>query len=793
MHASGGLCQPPVGVEVKELQHGYNPATALYTSTLQAYAAHVGNPMLAQQTPALAPWGSSMAPPYGYQYPPGFVPPYYPGAPVAVPRWGVGAQPGDVQHALSSGAAVSNGRSGIVPFDAAALHSRSASYNQRFLSSQLSAATNLLGGPVDFLKPNSTPHYSGLSGCTVPSLSTATIVGDKGRPQSEVTKQTTSVANGTASTTHLEELSSRSCVNNSGEDHSKGLATGNIRDELVMKLVKGDRDKHKHHPSISNQVSDCRPSSYPSETVENRTFKSSSLSVGKATTCGPSTSVQAGDVHNSVDGKLMPGPSASAAVASSRNPAVAAALKRKLGEQQYYRVRAKIVAQQECFVHQLFELHKLCRLQTLLWTELQHSEYSKTVEHTQNCKGDDSRCQSDDVSTCQEKFAEDIQVLLNIPKNLRKNLATKSARPADPSRFRVDYSRTSASIVYPQASRLACPSDSAAAPTHSLQATVQQPTQSAKRVPEASSLRFIGSEVQSSFQKVTPRKSAGRDELGHGREQAPQRSLDPPAAPKGSPSVSTVPAAPSVYTSSAFQSQQQFGGCYVDPHQAWYAKHYEGRQYSGVPALPTQSQVKASSGPPQPAPSSGTASKEPSKVQHWWQDPVRTFGEPALIEPDCSKARAANEKHSSGQRVDTQKLRSSHQKGGSVFLPPLKKRAKYDCHPVDSAEQAPESCALQSSEGKAPSTRPQLSKEKKRPFGSAFKPVQQRSIRSKRGSNRLTRDESVASDNSASSCDKGASKNVHRDQPKVHNETTAQSAKSAAGILMSMCSSFNNS
>lgn len=803
MHGSGGLCKPSSSVDGKEIQHAYNPATALYASTLQAYAAHVGNPALNQQPAPVAPWNTSMATPYGYHYPPGFVPPYYGGA-QAVPRWGMG-QP-DFQQALSAG----NPGRPVLPHDPASLQARSVGYGQRILPSPLSAAAavSMLGGPMELLKPGAgVPHYPSLSGCTVPSLSASGMSGQLDKSLRDAPKFTASATEGTctdrATTTQMEGYSSRASSKRTLEDSARDSGyQGNHRDEVVMKLMKGNSGSASRHrqsvPAASTTGSEAlRASNAASDTIEASIYKQ------------PAQSFLSKDVSQPTGAGMKSVPELKASTSlppessGPRRSVLADSLKRDIGEAQYYRARARIVEQQECFVHQLFDLHKLSRLQSLLWTELQHCEYNRTMLHTQNDKEVSvGQPKAEQQPLCKQKFVEDVQLMLSIPQSLRKACVPKATTLAGLSKLRDKYSKPCAGgLVCPQPSRLPCASEDGG-PALSAQPTVQQPTHStSKRLLQPSSLRCVGTEVQSSFQKVTPRKGSTR-EPSQSREQSQQRSLEAATCFKGFPTAGNVSHLSGGYVNPPFPVQQlgagpQFGGCFVDPHQAWFAKHYEGRQYSGMPSMASllsQKPARSSGGAVQPSSSTVTTSKEPGKVQRWWQDPLRTFGEPVLVEPDLSKARLAVDKQVTVQRTDAQKARTGHQKGGSVFLPPLKKRAKYDCHPVNSSEQTPESSALQNSEGKATSVRPQVSKEKKRNFCSAFKPVQQRSLRSKKGSNRLTRDESVASDNSASSCDKGTTKNVHREQQQgSHVDAAAQSAKSAAGILMSMCSSYNNS
>lgn len=518
----------------------------------------------------------------------------------------------------------------------------------------------------------------------------------------------------------------------------------------------------------------------------------------------------------------------------------------KYGERQFHMFRSIMLHQQEMFTSQLYELHRLVKMQKCLASELSSVQHPMTAHYEgEVMKLLESCRQQQEALQLRQRFLSDIALLKNLPSSLRSEISSSPSSQVSSAAYKVP--RTRPGVLCPVPSRMC--SSGAKLPSDE---TISQPTVMQSRgktkdvLLEAKESPFNASietpaqvgEAPSIVQQIG---LTGSDEVAvSGKEQVitTTRSLLPQL-----PVLFQPPPLPPMPMASRLL-QGGFGGGF-DPHAFWFAKHYDNTHTKpsggskGAPgdkpcqgsAAEKRCQVEeltpvvgAAHPGPGPPGSSSAGGAGTSKVLRWWQDATQTFGEPGLMDSrtvtrptspvlDQLPGKIGSEVTSSfmgvgngvgGGAGGTPERHTAPSKSGKTKAPPscqpLKKRARYQDMVLEEVMMVEESGQTASAQKKAAAggAKPMVPKVVKLGL-SAFKKVANgnASGRSKRGSNKLTRTESIGSDNSASSFDKGgapgntgtakAAKGSVGFSP-LYGQSTA---KSAAGILLSLSSSYH--
>lgn len=468
-------------------------------------------------------------------------------------------------------------------------------------------------------------------------------------------------------------------------------------------------------------------------------------------------------------------------------PSLAQHLRQRCGTREYYGLRATMLKQQEVFTKQLWDLHKLQAIQKLLWSESFAPEHRNMILSTRSAVK--SRRNGSESAPVLKKVQQDVGLLLNIPKAIRGCVPGSNSEVVQ-TQLRVG--KGTPGVIYPTPQKLESPDSHFNRDDKSLMA---QPT-----VQQAAS-RPLGT-------------------VGEKKPKDEKLSIQQPGPPSSRPSVQEdkKDMSPQLYRPTA---QVPHGvvkrmpaaqiNTYFDPHAHWFAKHFDkgaeahGASGSGAQGGATMATIPETSAATKP---SGSAPSNDGvcapKVLRWWQDCGQTFGE--LGERGVSDVMSKPPAKIAGRhRVDSHNVEVTSAHTGSSngkrpldleFSAPLKKRAKYSesasmSQSVDFTKQcsAPASVRKLS---RAAAGKDNREKARVVVGGSAFQRVIPTKARSKRGSNRVTRTESIGSDNSSA----GVGQDICRNKATtvVTGTTMGQStAKSAAGILLSLSSSYHMS
>lgn len=140
--------------------------------------------------------------------------------------------------------------------------------------------------------------------------------------------------------------------------------------------------------------------------------------------------IHAGGLH----GGLLDRP---AKLSASSPQLLSERVKQQFGEAVFYAIRAQILEQQALFTQQLWDLHKLYRMQRLLSLDLQHPEHQASNDCSQACAGAVPGGQEGASQSAAARLTNHIPFLRHIPNRLRNAIRTSSLPPLDFDIFRV--------------------------------------------------------------------------------------------------------------------------------------------------------------------------------------------------------------------------------------------------------------------------------------------------------------------------------------------------------------------
>lgn len=593
---------------------------------------------------------------------------------------------------------------------------------------------------------------------------------------------------------------STSTMNNIPQQAMGGADSAALSDDLLMRVVKGDGNAIDLMSRSCNNIRQQPPaashtgnawskpgiSSGPQRNTAGTRFRSTHQPPSKPSQPSPSTTPPSLATVAQLDAQL----------AGLHCPPDQ--MKQYLGNRQFHQTRMLMLNQQEQFIQQLYDLHRIVSVQKLLTAELQSPEHATTMLHQTVCQQKDK---------LEKQLRRDLHLLHNIPSTLRNPWIKNSPNPPDVQQFHISKDSK-------EGRTLPCP-----APQH------PNPRSSPASKPNPPPTWATPSQTHTHSHATAALPSAST---------ATEASLPQPTTsqtPHNLPKPTLIRPVPT-----ALQPPPPYQS--VDIHSMWVAKHGgtsnlkgSGPQSSANPpslSLPSQltgqqitglsSECIASFGLGLSSLSAGGSlaggslvhssnkdGQSKTRVRYWWQDEAAAFGGVGM--PD--EIPSSRQTGSVALSKDDYRARSGDPQG------PLKKRAKYK-EGVSTLDMVQESAGggsvidrPTSSKAAAAVDQPaakEATGARSKPDGAASKHKRKRQVAQPQDSGsggsensvptvtlerQATKDSRAAGTKSVSAAAAAAAKPRADEDDEVTNDPAAgHTARSAANILLSISSSF---